>query len=181
MTPERAIGPRTSIVWGVQKRRALLWFGAAAVGAWCGHALPLPTWMWMPMAAISLVVLWAWRRKRDAMRGPLLLVVIALAAALATAARVAEYERWEAHYPRGERRTMRARVVDVLPHTERSYRSPRGGSRHRGGLRNRLALGAHRRADRRPLGGDRRITARRGWCDRVARPGVSILPPRQPR
>jgi len=67
------------------------------------------------LAVAGAVALVVWRRGKKRVWSALFLVAIILAVAALSAVRVADYQRWEVHYPRGERRVLRGRVADVLP------------------------------------------------------------------
>lgn len=108
------VDPHTE--WWLYRRKAVGWFAAAALGAWAGAAAPFPMGF-MVAAAGALVALGVCRRATGAVWGALLFVTLALVVSYLSASRVAEFERWEAHYPRGERRVLRGRVADVLPHS----------------------------------------------------------------
>lgn len=108
--------PFTAAAWTVQKRRAVAWFAAVAAGVWIAHAASLRAGLGLLGAAAVLGILWMLRRRPDGQWGLVFLVTIASLASLATAHRLEEYARWEVRYPRGDRRTLRAQVVDVLPY-----------------------------------------------------------------
>jgi len=101
--------------WWLYRRRALGVWAAVALGAWVGVVWPAAPWL--PLAVGGAVALVVGRRGPKRVWGALFLVSIALAVAAFSAVRVGEYQRWEAHYPRGERRVLRGRVADVLPHS----------------------------------------------------------------
>lgn len=102
--------------WAVQKRRSLTWFVFLAAGTWGAFALPFRPVAWALAASLALGLLWAWRRRSDRQWGFGFIIFLTLIAGLITAQRLDDYERWEAHFPRGERKTLRARIVDVQPY-----------------------------------------------------------------
>lgn len=114
MAPPKA-RPAASAPWWVQKRKGVLWFGAALAGCAAGHSLAVSPWSWAALAAVALGGLIAGRRRGGLRWSALFLACLACVAALSISAGEAEYARRELDYPRGERRLLRGRVVDVVP------------------------------------------------------------------
>ena len=110
-------GPAAGVRWWAQKRRSLFWLAASLAGAWAGCRASLPPWSWALAGGACLAGLIGGRRRGHRAWYALLLAALAASTALSASLSAAEYAWRERHYPRGERRLLEARIVDVVPHS----------------------------------------------------------------